>query len=140
MRANPDTENPFLLRSRDMRLHWGKLPKSDQFGHHRGLYDRLEGTNFRAGIVVLPFGQTSPPHDYNGEHIIFALEGEVEFSFERVQHRLGANDMLFIPAGAVYGYANVGRGDVRFITIIGRVQEWPTSGNYFFDLELPIKS
>jgi hypothetical protein len=46
-------------------------------------------------------------------------------------------DMLFIPAGAVYGYTNVGRGDVRFITIIGKVKEWPSSGNYFFDLQLP---
>jgi hypothetical protein len=45
--------------------------------------------------------------------------------------------MLFIPAGAVYGYTNVGRGEVRFITIIGKVDEWPTSGKYFFDMVLP---
>jgi quercetin dioxygenase-like cupin family protein len=135
--ANPDREHPYHLRSTDMRLHWKELPKSDTFGHHRALYDRIEGTSFRAGILVLPFGQSSPPHDYNGEHIIFQLEGEVEFNFEDTSYRLTPMDMLFIPASAVYGYANIGRGDVRFITIIGKVDEWPTSGNYFFDLLLP---
>jgi quercetin dioxygenase-like cupin family protein len=137
--ANADQSSPFHLRHKTARLHWKALPKSDQFGHHRGLYDRIEGTNFRAGILVLPFGQSSPPHDYNGEHIIFQLEGEVEFDFKDASYRLEPNDMLFIPAGAVYGYRNVGRGDVRFVTIIGRVDEWPTSGQYFFDLELPEK-
>lgn len=138
--SNPDREHPYLLRSKDMRLHWKELPKSDVFGHHRGLYDRIEGTSFRAGILVLPFGQTSPPHDYNGEHIIFQLEGDVEFNFEHASFLLTPCDMLFIPAGAVYGYKNVGRGDVRFVTIIGKVKEWPTSGKYFYDLELPKKA
>lgn len=135
--ANPDREHPYHLRASEMRLHWKELPKSDVFGHHRGLYDRVEGTSFRAGILVLPFGQSSPPHDYNGEHIIFQLEGEVQFDFEHGSYKLTPYDMLFIPAGAVYGYSNVGRGDVRFITIIGQVDAWPTSGQYFFDMVLP---
>jgi hypothetical protein len=46
-------------------------------------------------------------------------------------------ELPVIPAGAVYGYRNIGRGDVRFVTIIGKVTEWPTSGKYFFDLTLP---
>jgi quercetin dioxygenase-like cupin family protein len=89
--------------------------------------------------VVLPFGQTSPPHDYNGEHIIFQLEGEIEFNFEAASYQLIAYDMLFIPVGATYGYSNIGVADARFISIIGKVNEWPTSGNYFFDMQLPAK-
>ena len=65
--ANPDREHPYLLRSKDMRLHWKELPKSDVFGHHRGLYDRLEGTSIAAAghsyqsLVPLQFEQWRPP-------------------------------------------------------------------------------
>ena len=61
----------------------------------------------------------------------------MEFNFEDRSYRLAPSDMLFIPSGAIYGYGNVGRGDARFITIIGKVDAWPTSGKYFFDMVLP---
>ena len=133
---NPDRTVPYHVKWSEMRPRWHEVPQSEIFGHHRGFYDKLEGTNFSVHIVILPFGQSSVPHDSTCEHVILQLDGEVEFSFEGSRYRLQKNDMLFIPAGIVYGYRNPGEADCRFASVMSGSNSWPPSAKYFPDLRL----
>lgn len=128
---------PTLLRWRDQQRHidWRDhpLPLADRFGWHRGHYGRLEATNFGASLVVLPFGQASPPHSSRKEHIILVVEGEVEFvvGAPATEYRLAPYDALFIPAEIVYEYYNVGRVDALFYSITGQVTPGDSSPTYY---------
>jgi quercetin dioxygenase-like cupin family protein len=59
--------------------------------------------------VDLDPGVTFPKHSHPGEEIIYVLEGEWEYEVEgKPAMRLGAGDVLFIPAGTIHGAKNVG--------------------------------
>lgn len=72
----------------------------------------------------------SSVHTSNGEHIIFQLEGEVEFKHGNETFHLEKYDMLFIPANYPYEFSNVGMGSAAFLGIAGKVQEWPATSTY----------
>jgi quercetin dioxygenase-like cupin family protein len=120
-----------LLRRRDAEPDWSAAPGGDTDGTRRALFPRLHGTNFRAGMNLLPAGQWSPPHTYNAEHIIVLLEGQVDWTVDDTVYELrDAHDMLFIAAGAEYTPTNPGPGDALFLSILGRVDEWPGRAVY----------
>jgi quercetin dioxygenase-like cupin family protein len=104
---------------------------ADRPGFVRGRCNDMEGTAFSAGLVLVPPGQRSPLHSESGEHIIYALEGEVEFAIEGEPYPLEPGDLLFVPAHARYLYANVGRSTATLLAIFGRVDEWPPRGTYY---------
>jgi quercetin dioxygenase-like cupin family protein len=106
---------------------------AEQFGYHRGHYGRLEGTNVKSNITVVPFGQASPPHSTKHEHILYMLEGEVEFllSPDRTPYLLTKYDSLFIPAEVRYEYSNVGRVDAYMIAISGMVGGASAPATYY---------
>ncbi len=63
-----------------------------------------------------------------------SLSGEVEF---RVQEREGEQrylleppDLLYLPPGVTYEYRNVGMEQATFLSIAGRVDEWPARARY----------
>ena len=70
------TGKPWILTKRDQQPAW-TLPKADTVGFIRGRCNGIDGTAFNAGVVLMPFGQTTPLHSNTGEHIIYLLEGEV---------------------------------------------------------------
>lgn len=61
--------------------------------------------------VDLDAGVTFPLHSHPGEEIIYVLEGVWEYQVDgKGTVRLGAGEVLFIPAGVNHGAKNVGTG------------------------------
>ena len=61
--------------------------------------------------VDLDPGVVFPMHTHPGEEVIYVLAGEWEYQVEgRGTLRLGAGDVLFIPAGVKHAAKNVGSG------------------------------
>jgi mannose-6-phosphate isomerase-like protein (cupin superfamily) len=123
-------DRPFLLRRSQMRVTWGTLHKADQFGYHRGMYDALVAQSSTARLIVLPFGQASPPHQSSGEHLHFQVRSDIEFEMAGEKYLVSPNDLFFIPAGVRYGYANVGDEDALFLSVHSRVEDWPPRVEY----------
>lgn len=121
---------PWLLKSRDQQPIWG-LPKADSVGFIRARCDGMQGSNFSASVVFMLFGQGTPEHSNTGEHIIFHLEGDIEFRMAGEHWPLAPGDMLFIPSDVPYSYHNMGRTTGSFISIIGGSDEWPPRATYF---------
>jgi quercetin dioxygenase-like cupin family protein len=121
---------PWLLQSADQQPSWG-LPKADEVGYIRARCNGMEGTGFSAAVVYMPFGQNTPVHANTGEHIIFQLDGLVEFRMQGESWPLEPLDMLFIPANVAYSYHNIGRTTASFISIIGRTDDWPPAATYY---------
>lgn len=131
--ANKSAEEICLLKAADLRTFYGTLPMNDVMGFHRARLTTLEGTNIRAGIVWLPIGQESPPHDSGSEHIFFLLEGALEFVIEERNYQMQPHDMFYVPAGTTYLYRNVGQVDVRFLNILGKVGAQFRKGKYYLE-------
>jgi len=119
--TTPVKTEPEVLRWRDQRIDWrdDPVPLADKFGWHRGHYGEMAGNKVRASISVIPFGQAGPPHSTPMEHIIFVLEGEIEFRLgpDRTPYLLSKYDNLWIPADYRYEYSNVGRKDVYLLAV-----------------------
>jgi quercetin dioxygenase-like cupin family protein len=128
--GNDQTSTPWLLKSSEQQPTWG-LPKAGTVGFIRARCNGMEGTGFSAAVVFMPFGQNTPVHGNTGEHIIFQLDGHVEFRMEGEKWPLEPRDMLFIPANVAYSYHNTGRTTACFISIIGQRDEWPPAATYY---------
>ena len=62
--------------------------------------------------VDLAPGVTFPQHSHPGEEIVYVIEGVLEYRIEgKPPVTLKAGEVLFIPAGAIHGVANVGSGN-----------------------------
>jgi len=118
-----------LRKHADFEPRWNS-PRADEPGYRRGFVEGLSGTNFMVNILVLPPGQGCPRHDFGGDVVVLALEGAIEFVVDEVAYRLEPNDMLLLPAGVSYEYRNAGEGQASFVSIAGRVDEWPANARY----------
>lgn len=124
-----------VLRRGEMYANFGFLPLSDREGWRRSSLRAedgsvITGTNVKAAITVIPAGQASPPHTWSGEHIMCGLTGVVEFLIEDEIFVLYPHDILFFPENTTYSYRTVGQEDASFLSVVGRVDEWPCSGEY----------
>ena len=61
--------------------------------------------------IALAPGIFFPEHSHPGEEIIYVLAGTFEYRVEGRAVRVGAGEVLFIPAGAVHSARNIGEGD-----------------------------
>ena len=113
----PMSDKPYLLKRSEMRVEWGKLPKSEIFGFHRGGYTAVTGTYGTARLVALPFGQGSPVHRSTGEHFHYQIRSSVEFTIEGNTYVIEPNDLFFLPANVDYKYSNVGDDDAIFLSV-----------------------
>ncbi len=132
-----DTATPWVLTRREQQPDWTLPLRADEIGFIRGKCSMVHGTAFNAGVVLILMGQTTPVHSNTGEHIIFQLDGEVEFEIEGEAYPLEPRDMLFIPANAAYAYTNTGRETAGFISIIAKLDTWPPKATYFDDWPKP---
>jgi quercetin dioxygenase-like cupin family protein len=127
-----------VLKREDMRPRWGFLPLSDREGWRRSSLwapdgSVVTGTNFKAAITLIPEGQASPPHTWSGEHIICGLTGVVEFVIDGEVFEVRPHDIMFFPENAVYEYRTISDEDASFLSVVGRVDEWPCTGGYDLD-------
>lgn len=122
-----------VLKQVDFLPHWNS-PRADEPGYRRAFIEGVSGTNFMVNILVLPVGQGCPRHDFGGDVVVLALEGQVEFAVydrdEATVYALEANDMLLLSAGVSYEYRNTGFNQASFASIAGRVDEWPARAHY----------
>lgn len=128
-------DKPDMVKWSEQHLDWADnpMPLADKLGYHRAHVGRsINGTNVRARTIFLGFGQKGPPHVNYMEVIVFQLDGETEFIVgeNRERFHLTRYDALFIPSATLYEYSNVGQTDVRFLSIVGRVGEWPDHTTY----------
>ena len=61
-------------------------------------------------IAIAP-GVTFPDHSHPGEEIIYVLEGTFEYRVAGRPVRVGAGEVLFVPAGAIHSARNAGDGE-----------------------------
>jgi quercetin dioxygenase-like cupin family protein len=109
------------------------LRGSDKPGTRRAICTPMVATNMAAAVLVVPAGQGCDPHQYTAEHVIFPLEGMVEFDVGGDRWLLEPFDLFFLPANVEYTYRSVGDGDARFLSITGRLDEWPGAVVYADD-------
>jgi uncharacterized RmlC-like cupin family protein len=128
-----DTRSARLLKQADFQQTWGS-PRADEPGFRRAFTEGVRALNFMANILTLPRGQGAPAHVYGGDVIVVPLTGSVEFEVgaadERVLYTVEPTDMLFLPAGVRYSYRNSSAGESSFLSIAGRVDEWPAKASY----------
>jgi quercetin dioxygenase-like cupin family protein len=131
-------KGPRLVRRSEQSVDWNSLPRGKEFGMIRGIFRDPAGqimtaTSCKTLLVVMPFGQASPRHSSTGEHIILGVAGATEWDIDGDKFKVELGDMLFFPENATYWYRNVGDGDAYHWAIVGRVDEWPTSGKFYED-------
>jgi quercetin dioxygenase-like cupin family protein len=61
-------------------------------------------------VIEIAPGQASPRHTHPGEEIIYGLEGDLEYEVAGKVVRVGAGDVLFVPAGVPHVARNRGAG------------------------------
>jgi quercetin dioxygenase-like cupin family protein len=58
------------------------------------------------------------PHSHDAfEETIYGLTGTITFTVEGADHEVGPGEAIFIPRGAVHGFANRGDTDARFLAV-----------------------
>jgi quercetin dioxygenase-like cupin family protein len=75
--------------------------------------------------VDFPPGGFGARHSHPGEEIIYVLSGTIEYEIDgEPPARLGAGEVLFVPAGAIHSARNVGEGAASelatYVVIKGR--------------------
>jgi quercetin dioxygenase-like cupin family protein len=101
------------------------LPHATEGGMMRTHFRGLMSTNVRTSLIVVPVGQCSPVHTSRIEHIVFVLEGAVEFIVDGRRHRLERMDQLYFPPGLAYEYRNVALQTSCFYNVISPTETWP---------------
>jgi quercetin dioxygenase-like cupin family protein len=85
----------------------------------------IAATSTMVNRLEMPPGQSSPQRRFTGDHVIYHLEGTVEWDVDGVPYRLAPGDLLYFPPGTPYSFSNVGDTVARFIDVAGRVDDWP---------------
>lgn len=122
-------DRPAVVRAEDWTVNWD-APGATTPGTMRGICRGLEGTNIALGLVIIPAGQRTPPHDYSGEHIVYQLRGGTRFEIGAEEIVIRAGDALFIPANVIYTYGSVGLEESAFVNVLGRFEDWPGVSRY----------
>ena len=119
------------LKYCDLRPQW-TLPGAQTPGTARANYTPgAELTKTSARYIMIPRGQSTPPHHTTSEHIIVMFEGTVSFEFDSGEECvIGSRDLLSFASGITYRYTNVGDGDALFLSVQGCVDSWPPKTTY----------
>jgi quercetin dioxygenase-like cupin family protein len=68
----------------------------------------------------VPVGAKMPaPHSHDAfDETIYGLAGNTTFTVAGTDHEIGPGDVVFVPRGAVHGFANRGGEDARFLAVV----------------------
>lgn len=71
----------------------------------------------RINLWCLSPGQHIQPHVHDGDHIWVVLEGRGTFLGKDTKSGLGADTVLFLPAGNSHGIENTGEEGLVFLSV-----------------------
>ena len=117
---------PMQLRWDDYRrdFQWYATPARGR-DCHRLEYPPLKADSFHANLVVVPCAQAVLDQTQPGDTIYLGTEGELEFTIGQQVFLLKPMDLLAIPVGTAYSYANVGLTNA---IMLGTFAAAPVSG------------
>ena len=121
--AVPDS--PLHVPHDQQLMRYDVLPGGDVEGTRRAVANGIATTSTMVNRLEMPPGQSSPPRRFTGDHVIYQLEGTIEWDVDGVIYLLRPGDLLFIPPGVPYSFSNAGTDIGRFIDVAGRVEDWP---------------
>ncbi|HSV46619.1 MAG TPA: hypothetical protein VLJ58_12610, partial [Ramlibacter sp.] len=78
----------------------------DNAGSHRLEYPHLEAPFANLRLIMVPTGQSAPTRTRDVDTVYQCFEGTVEVTIDDVRYVLNALDLLSVPAGSRYGFAN----------------------------------
>lgn len=73
-------------------------------------------------------GASTPPHFHDAEEIVVVLEGSIDAELEGSRNRVGAGEVLIVPAKTVHQLHNAAPAETRKFAVLGRVGAktfWP---------------
>ena len=82
------------------------------------LISSQEGPNFALRKFSMQPGGGMPRHTNTVEHEQYVLRGEANITIGEETYQVKTGDAVFIPAGAVHSYKNIGEGPFEFLCII----------------------
>lgn len=100
----PSSKKPYLF----------SLSETKTFDRGNGVITRLYANAARCGAEVttgttqLPPGKSVALHTHNCDEQIIILQGRAEAEFNGERHPVGPLEAVYIPAGVVHGFHNVG--------------------------------
>lgn len=95
----------------------------DAFERGNGVVTRLFcnedicGAEVTTGTTSLPVGKSVALHHHNCDEQIVILSGQAEAEFDGQRHAVGPNEVVYIPAGQVHCFHNVGDEPVLMLFI-----------------------
>ncbi len=119
-------------------FHW-TLPLAERWGYHRGSGPLIRPAMLRGHLVRMPTAQQTPWHYAPRDLVFTVIDNEVEFSAANKVFPLKPQDMLVVPAGTPYRYANYGRNEVLFLSIGGKLPPGKKSAYFTEDPGWPIR-
>ena len=118
-------EAPMHIPSAQQQMRYEVLPGGDVEGTRRAVANGIATSSTMVNRLEMPPGQSSPHRRFTGDHVIYHLEGTIEWDVDGINYRLSPGDLLFIPPNIPYSFSNPGDEIGRFIDVAGRVDDWP---------------
>ena len=84
----------------------------------RVLISAQEGPNFALRKFSMQAGGGMPLHTNTVEHEQYVLRGHARIGIGDETHEVRAGDVVFIPAGVVHYYENIGAEPFEFLCVI----------------------
>jgi quercetin dioxygenase-like cupin family protein len=76
----------------------------------------VEGERIQIGMMRMPRGSGSKPHNHPNEQWIYVMQGTLQTEVEGVKTMVKAGSLVFIPANAVHWARATADEDVIFLT------------------------
>jgi quercetin dioxygenase-like cupin family protein len=82
------------------------------------LISSQEGPNFALRKFSMQTGGGMPRHTNTVEHEQYVLRGQARITIGEETYQVKTGDVVFIPAGAVHSYENMGEEPFEFLCIV----------------------
>ena len=84
-----------------------------------------EGPNFALRRFIMQPGGGMPRHTNSVEHEQYVLRGRALITLGDDQFEVGADDVVFIPAGVPHSYQTIGEEPFEFLCVIPNLPDEP---------------
>jgi quercetin dioxygenase-like cupin family protein len=116
---NTPTKTEGAIRAGNGRFTFdlGQLNKIDAGpGYSTAHGPVVEGDRIQIGLMRMPKGSGSKPHNHPNEQWIYVMQGTLEAEVEGVKSRAPKGALIYIPANAVHWARATSEEDVIFLT------------------------